>query len=221
MWTEKQRRIYRREGDGYPSDLRATEWAQLEPLIPSARPGGRPRKNRHARGDERHLVPAHRLSVALPATRRLSATLGRSTTSFASSSAKGSGRRSGPSCTWPCASGWGAKPAPRPQFSIANRSNRRKRGGKDDKVGYDAGKKVKGRKSTPWSTAKGCRCGSSFTPLRSRIATGPGWCSTRYDGDSRGANPSGPMAATTHGRLTLRAQRCRCCAWRSSSGATT
>jgi hypothetical protein len=41
MWTEEQRRIYRREGDGYPSDLRNTEWARLEPLIPSARPGGR------------------------------------------------------------------------------------------------------------------------------------------------------------------------------------
>jgi transposase len=45
----------------------------------------------------------------------------------------------------------------------------------------------------PWSTAKDCRCGSSFTPLRSRIATGPGWCSTRYDDASRGSNLSGPM----------------------------
>jgi putative transposase len=35
---------YRREGDGYPSDLRDTEWARLEPLIPPALPGGRPRK---------------------------------------------------------------------------------------------------------------------------------------------------------------------------------
>ena len=44
MWTEGQRRIYRREGEGYPSDLRDAEWARLEPLIPPARPGGRPRK---------------------------------------------------------------------------------------------------------------------------------------------------------------------------------
>ena len=44
MWTEEQRRICRREGDGYPSDLRGAEWAQLEPLIPSVWPGGRPRK---------------------------------------------------------------------------------------------------------------------------------------------------------------------------------
>ena len=44
MWTEEQRRIYQREGEGYPSDLRDAEWARLEPLIPPARPGGRPRK---------------------------------------------------------------------------------------------------------------------------------------------------------------------------------
>ena len=44
MWTEEHRRIYRREGDGYPSDLRDAEWARLEPLIPPARPGGRLRK---------------------------------------------------------------------------------------------------------------------------------------------------------------------------------
>jgi len=44
MWTEEQRRTYRRDGDGYPSDLRDGEWARLEPMIPPARPGGRPRK---------------------------------------------------------------------------------------------------------------------------------------------------------------------------------
>ena len=38
------RRIYRREGNGYPSDLRDAEWTRLEPLIPPARPGGRPPK---------------------------------------------------------------------------------------------------------------------------------------------------------------------------------
>jgi hypothetical protein len=27
MWTKEQRRIYRREGQGYPSDLRDAEWA--------------------------------------------------------------------------------------------------------------------------------------------------------------------------------------------------
>jgi transposase len=44
MWTEEQRRIYRREGSDYPSDLRDAGWARLEPLILPARSGWRPRK---------------------------------------------------------------------------------------------------------------------------------------------------------------------------------
>ena len=44
MWTEEHRRTYRREGEGYPSDLRDAEWARLEPLIPGATPGGQRRK---------------------------------------------------------------------------------------------------------------------------------------------------------------------------------
>jgi transposase len=44
MWTEEHRRICRREGDGYPSDLRDAACARLEPLIPEGSPGGRPGK---------------------------------------------------------------------------------------------------------------------------------------------------------------------------------
>ena len=35
---------YRREGGRFPSDLTDAQWARLEPLIPPAKPGGRPRK---------------------------------------------------------------------------------------------------------------------------------------------------------------------------------
>ena len=44
MWTAEHRRKYRRDSGGFPSDLSDAEWAVLEPLIPAARPGGRPRK---------------------------------------------------------------------------------------------------------------------------------------------------------------------------------
>jgi len=44
MWTEEHRRIYRRESNSYPSDLRDAKWARLAPLIPEGSPGGRPRK---------------------------------------------------------------------------------------------------------------------------------------------------------------------------------
>ncbi len=37
MWTEEHRAIHRRDGKGFPSDLRDAEWVRLEPLIPPAR----------------------------------------------------------------------------------------------------------------------------------------------------------------------------------------
>jgi transposase len=44
MWTQEHRTIYRQSGEGLPSDLTDAQWALLEPLIPPADPGGRPRK---------------------------------------------------------------------------------------------------------------------------------------------------------------------------------
>jgi transposase len=44
MWSEADRRTYRQAGDRVPSDLTDAEWARLAPLIPDAKPGGRPRK---------------------------------------------------------------------------------------------------------------------------------------------------------------------------------
>ena len=44
MWTKEHRKTYERSGGRYPSVLTDGEWTLLEPLIPAARPGGRPRK---------------------------------------------------------------------------------------------------------------------------------------------------------------------------------
>src|SRR3990170_312856 len=44
MWTQAQRAVHEQSGAGFPSDLTDAEWARLEPLIPAASPGGRPRK---------------------------------------------------------------------------------------------------------------------------------------------------------------------------------
>lgn len=44
MWTDEHRATYRREGGRFPSDLTDGEWQRLAPLIPAAKPGGRPRK---------------------------------------------------------------------------------------------------------------------------------------------------------------------------------
>lgn len=44
MWTDDQRKTYAQSGHGFPSNLTDAEWACLGPLIPDAKPGGRPRK---------------------------------------------------------------------------------------------------------------------------------------------------------------------------------
>jgi transposase len=44
MWTEADRRTYRQAEGRLPSDLTDQEWERLTPLIPPAKPGGRPRK---------------------------------------------------------------------------------------------------------------------------------------------------------------------------------
>ena len=44
MWTEDHRAIYKRPAGRAPSRMTDAEWAVLEPLIPPASPGGRPRK---------------------------------------------------------------------------------------------------------------------------------------------------------------------------------
>jgi transposase len=43
MWTSANRKAYERRGLRYPSDLTDGEWALIEPLIPPAKRGGRPR----------------------------------------------------------------------------------------------------------------------------------------------------------------------------------
>lgn len=42
-WTDTARRQHMRKGPRYPSDLRDGEWALIEPMFPAARSGGRPR----------------------------------------------------------------------------------------------------------------------------------------------------------------------------------
>jgi len=44
MWTQAHRETYKQSGRGLPSDLTDAQWERLEPLIPAAKPGGRPRK---------------------------------------------------------------------------------------------------------------------------------------------------------------------------------
>ena len=128
MWTEEHRRIYRREGAGYPSDLKDTEWAWLAPLIPAALPGGRPRKT-----DMRAAINAilYLLRTGCPWRYLPRGSFPpRSTVYniFRKFQREGVWEATWAECIWRCASGRDARPALRLRFSTANRSNRRKRG---------------------------------------------------------------------------------------------
>jgi len=144
------RRIYRREGDGYPSDPRDAEWARLRPLIPEASLRGRPRKT-----DMRAATNAilYLLRSGCPWRYQLGDAL--STifdcllTSFASSSVMAFGECDlGRAAMALRATGPRGQPlgcgSQQPIGQLG-----RKTGGKDNQVGYDAGNQVKGRKIHP------------------------------------------------------------------------
>src|SRR6201993_2278234 len=146
MWTEEHRRIYRREGGGYPSDLRDAEWTRLEPMIPPARPGGRPRKT-----DMRAAMNAilYLLRTGCP-WRYLprDSFPPRSTVYniFRKFQRDGTWEAIWAELHMALPERMAGRPAPRWRCSTASRSNRPKRGGRDSQVGYDVGKQVKGRK---------------------------------------------------------------------------
>jgi len=205
MWTQEHHRIYRWEGEGYPSDLRDAEWARLEPLIPQASPGGRPRKTdmRAALNAILHLMrtgcPWRYLprdsfpprSTVYKIFRKFQRDGGWEAiwAELHMSLRERMGREAGPSAA-----------------VLDSQSVRSVEEGAVTTTKWVSTRVSRSRaaRSTPWSTAKDCRCGSSSTPPRSRTAMEPGWSSTRSAGASLGSNSSGPTAATTHGKLRLR-----------------
>jgi len=130
-------------------------------------------QDRHAGGDERYsLFAAQRLSLALSTPRRPFHHFRLPTNIFRKFQCDGVWRmRSGPSCNG-VASDWAERPAPRLRFSTTNRSTRQKNGRQRQPGRLRRRQAGEGPQDTPWSIAKGCRCGSSSTPPRSRTATG-------------------------------------------------
>src|SRR5215469_4814473 len=182
MWTEEHRRIYRREGAGYPSDLRDAEWARLAPLIPKALPGGRPRKT-----DMRAALNAILYLLRTGCPRRYlprDSFPPRSTVynifrnweaiwaELHMALRERMGREASPSAA--VLDSQSIKSAEKGAATTA-------------KWGTTPARRSKTAKSTRWSTAKGWRCGSSFIPPPFKIATGPVWCSTGSAGASRGS----------------------------------
>ena len=220
MWREADRRKYRQAGDRLPSDLSDGEWERLAALIPAAKPGGRPRKTdmRLAMNAIFYLLrtgcpwrylPAD-LSAAfdglqhlprLPARGRVGEDLG--------------GTARGPART----AGAGGEPERRRHRQLLAQVSR-KRGcakGEADAVGYDAGKKVKGRKIHALVDTEGLPLRVVVHSAAIQDRDGAALVFDRLRRASIRLNSSGPMAATTPAKSNASWPPSRRCGWRSSN----
>ena len=178
---------YRREGGHFPSDLTDAVWARLEPLIPSAKPGGRPRKT-----DMRAAMNA--IVCCEPAA------LGATCRATAFRRARRSTHLPQVPARWGTGGDLGGTPHGAVRASWSRGQPRRrgarqpigevggKGGGKDDAVGYDAAKKVKGRKIHALVDTEGLpmRVVVHYAAVQDR--DGPRSSSTRYAAASPGSN---------------------------------
>ena len=125
------------------SDVTDKEWAMLEPLIPAAKPGGRPQEIARRESSMAYCMCCA-VGVHGVCCRMICPTGVRSTYISASGNGLGSGNRSTPPCDGRCASALGAIPNRVRPFSTVNRS--RSSSVRGDERGYDGGKKIQGRK---------------------------------------------------------------------------
>jgi transposase len=146
MWTNENRARYDRSRLRYPSDLTDAEWGYVVPLIPPAKRGGNQGcQRRH--GHSQHRLPRARhpegSAAALDPPRLLRPLeLGR----HARAHPRGARRQV------PGSHGARSKPDRRDHPRVEEpgdqpeRQERGKRGARIDPPGYDAGKKIKGKK---------------------------------------------------------------------------
>ena len=176
-------------GRRLPSDLRDAEWARLEPLIPRASPGGRPRKT-----DMRAALKAilYLLRTGCPwHYLRRDGFPARSTVDNILHKFQRDG-------VWEAI--WaelhmalrermGREASPSAAVLDSQSVKSTEKGAVETtRWAMTPASRRKAVRSTPWSTAKGCQCGSWSTSPRSRTATGPRWSSTRYAAAFLGSN---------------------------------
>ena len=146
MWNPEHRRAADRNGLRYPSDLTDAEWAIVEPMIPPAKRGGR-RRSVNVRevlngifyvlwtGCQWKALAQGPAAEEHGARLSRAVELGRHVGTHPSRTVRRGARAGGPR----------AEPDGS-DHRLADRQGRAKRGSSLDPSGYDAGKKIKGRK---------------------------------------------------------------------------
>src|SRR5271157_910501 len=138
MWTTENRPRYNRDRLRYPSDLTDEEWALVEPLIPPAKRGARG-------GQRRDVCTEHGLPVALSAQGPAAEEHGARLPDALELRRHARAHPSHTVCAVSGGSGQSCQPD-RLCDRQSEREERGKRGARIDPSGYDAGKKIKGKK---------------------------------------------------------------------------
>ena len=145
MWKPEHRRAADRSWLRYPSDLTDAEWSIVEPMIPPARHGGRRRSV-----NVREVLNGISTCCGLAANGRLCPRTCRPKARFTTILSSGIGMArwsvSITNCMSRCASRKAEKRARQLRLSTRRLRRARKKGGLARSSGYDAGKKIKGRK---------------------------------------------------------------------------
>src|ERR1039458_4795748 len=198
MWTREHRTIHRQSGERLPSDLTDAQWAHLEPLIPPADPGGRPRKT-----DMRAAMNAifYLLRTGCPWRYLPRGPFPPRSTVY---NIFRKFQREG---AWEAI--WAEL-----LFALREQTGREASPTAAIIDSQSLKSAEKGAVKTGVKTIEP-------VPPASRIATARPWSSTKYASGSTGSSWSGPTAATTPGRSPTPSPPTPACASRSSSEATT
>ncbi|WP_442873135.1 IS5 family transposase [Aurantimonas sp. A3-2-R12] len=146
MWTKANRGKYNRDGQRYPSDLTDAEWALVEPLIPPAKRGGRRREVdvREVLDGLLYVLSTGCQSRALPKDLPPKSTL---FSYFDLWNWDGTLGRIHKELYVKCREAMGREASPTAAIIDSQSVKGAEKGGVGiDPCGYDAGKKVKGRK---------------------------------------------------------------------------